>query len=154
VFTLAPPYHPARGHARASSITLLGLHPVQVEWPRAVMDCKDFHNVLPVSVYDAIAVHEDLPDGGLANLRNDAAGVGKVSKTIGGVECSAREDGGHAGRVASDEQADCLEVIRGLTGPSYFSYFSHCAILRRASAWVMVSPASACARPRSIFRRR
>ena len=61
-------------------------------------------------------------------------------ETFHGVEGPIGEDSCDLGGIPGDEQADRFEIAESLEGPVYAS---HLAMRRRASSWLISSPASA-----------
>ena len=91
---------------------------------------------------------DDLAESRVAHFRHDTAGLRKQLQSANRCDEPFGQEAGVALGVTGHIGIDRLDVLGGLTGPLDPGH------LRRrffASSWVIVSPASACSRPRWSF---
>jgi len=85
---------------------------------------EELHALLSKPVDNPIVADDDFPDVLDSKFGKNAARSWKFCETVRGAEDSVSEDGRQLWGVPSYEQADCLEIIRSLGRPPYFSHFA------------------------------
>jgi hypothetical protein len=116
---------------RCIALLCSALDLADIERSRSVVDCNDLDLISANPVNEAIVAENDLSDVLNFQFWDDPPRAWVVCEAIGRTEGAIGEHGCNLRCVASDEEADRVQVIESLWRPRYLSHF---AIRWRASS--------------------
>ena len=112
---------------------------------------KDFRPVVFESIDDAVGPQNHFSAGVTVDLRDHTSRARELLQAIDGFHDALDHERRVVGRIPCDVCSDGLDVFDRLEGPDDAGHLSR---RLRAASCDSVSPASACATPRSTFARK